>query len=157
MTGAFQAIVWAGAACAILDGVAASVQSGLMGIKPLRLWQGVASGLLGERAFRHGWVSGSLGLLLHFVIAFSAATVFVELSRQIPFLVRVYWISGPLYGVAVFLVMSLVVVPLSARPRRPASSEAMIVQLVIHVLFVGLPIALATNRFIFLDQYGGRI
>ena len=102
-------------------------------------------------------MSGSLGLLLHFVIAFSAATVFVELSRQIPFLVRVYWISGPLYGVAVFLVMSLVVVPLSARPRRPASSEAMIVQLVIHVLFVGLPIALATNRFIFLDQYGGRI
>jgi hypothetical protein len=29
------------------------------------------------------------------------------------------------------------------------SSEAMIVQLIIHVLFVGLPIALATNRIAF--------
>jgi hypothetical protein len=122
-----------------------------MGIHPLRVWQGVASGLLGERAFRHGWVSGSLGLLLHFIIAFSAAIVFVGLCRQIPFVARAYWISGPVYGVAVFLVMNLVVVPLSARPKRPVPSQAMIVQLIIHVLFVGLPIALATNRIAFLD------
>jgi hypothetical protein len=149
MSGAFQAILWAGSSCAILDGVAACVQFELLGIKPLRVWQGVASGLLGERAFRHGWVSGSLGLLLHFVIALTAATVFVELCRQIPFFARAYWISGPLYGVAIFLVMNLVVVPLSARPKRPVPSQAMIVQLIIHVFFVGLPIALATNRIAF--------
>ena len=149
MTGALQAILWAGSACAILDGVAASVQCGLLGIKPLRVWQGVASGLLGERAFRHGWVSGSLGLLLHFVIALTAATVFVELCRQIPSFAQAYWISGPLYGVGVFLVMNLIVVPLSARPKRPVPSQAMIAQLIIHVFFVGLPIALATNRIAF--------
>jgi hypothetical protein len=149
MTGALQAILWAGLACAILDGVATSVQFGLIGTKPLRVWQGVASGLLGKRAFRHGWVSGSFGLLLHFAIAFTAATVFVEMWQQIPFFARAYWISGRVYGVAVFLVMNLVVVPFSARPKRPVSSEAMIVQLIIHVLFVGLPIALATNRIAF--------
>jgi hypothetical protein len=150
MSGALQAILWAGSACAILDGVAASVQCGLLGIKPLRVWQGVASGLLGERAFRHGWVSGSLGLLLHFVIAFTAATVFVELCRQLPSFARAYLISGPVYGVAVFLVMNLIVVPFSARPKRPvSSSQAMIAQLIIHVFFVGLPIALATNKIAF--------
>jgi hypothetical protein len=147
MTAAFQAILWAGSACAILDGLAASIQFGLIGIKPIRVWQGVASGLLGERAFRAGWLSGSMGLLLHVVIAFTAAAVFVEASRQIPFLARDYWISGPLYGVAVFLVMNLIVVPFSARPKRPTSSQAVLVQLIIHILFVGLPIALATNRF----------
>jgi hypothetical protein len=151
MTGALQAIAWGGAACAILDGVAATVQFTLIGISPLRIWQGVASGLLGERAFRQGWVSGGLGLLLHFVIAFVAATVFVEVCLLVPFFARVYWIAGPLYGVAVFLVMNLVVVPLSARPKRPASSRAIAVQVIIHILFVGFPIALATNRFAFLS------
>jgi hypothetical protein len=149
MAGALRAIVWGGAACAVLDGLAACVQFGLKRIKPLHVWQGVASGLLGERAFREGWVSGGFGLLLHSLIAFSVATVFVEASLQFPFLVRVYWISGPLYGVIVFLVMNLAVVPLSLRPQRPASSQVIFLQLIIHVLFVGLPIAMAANRFSF--------
>jgi hypothetical protein len=149
MVGALKAIVWGGAACAVLDGIAASVQFGLKGIKPLQVWQGVASGLLGERVFREGWVGGGFGLLLHFVIAFSAATMFVETCLQLPLLARRYWISGPLYGVIVFLVMNLAVVPLSRRPRRPASSQVIFVQLIIHVLFVGLPIAMAANRFNF--------
>jgi len=77
MVEALRAIVWGGASCAVLDGLAASVQFGLKGIKPLHVWQGVASGLLGERAFREGWLSGGIGLLLHFAIAFSVAAVFV--------------------------------------------------------------------------------
>jgi hypothetical protein len=149
MPGTLQAIVWAGSACAILDGFGATIQLGLMGIKPVRVWQGVASGLLGERAFQEGWLSGSLGLLLHFVIAFTAATVFVAASGRIPFLAQDYWISGPLYGVAVFLVMNLIVVPLSARPKRQVSSQAVVVQFIIHIFFVGLPIALAVNRICF--------
>jgi hypothetical protein len=147
MTGGLRAIVWGGAACGILDAIAASVQFALKGIKPIQVWQGVASGLLGERAFRNGWGSGVIGLFLHFTIAFSAATVFVEASHPLPFLARAYWISGPTYGVLVFLVMNLIVVPLSARPKRPASSEVIIIQLIIHILFVGMPIAMAANRF----------
>lgn len=149
MAGALRAIVWGGVACALLDGLAVSVQFGLKGIKPLHVWQGVASGLLGERAFRKGWVGGGFGLLLHFVIAFSAATVFVEACLQLPFLARAYWISGPLYGVIVFLLMNVVVVPLSARPKRPASPQVIFVQLIMHILSVGLPIAMAANRFSF--------
>jgi hypothetical protein len=149
MTGALKAIVWGGAACAVLDGLAARVQFGLKGIKPLHVWQGVASGLLGERAFREGWMSGGFGRLLHFVIVLSVATVFVAASTQFPFLARAYWISGPLYGVIVFLVMNLAVAPLSARPKRQASSQLIFVQLIIHVFFVGLPMAIAANRFNF--------
>jgi hypothetical protein len=147
MTGGLQAIVWGGAACGILDAIAACAQFGLKGIKPIQVWQGVASGLLGERAFRSGWASGALGLFLHFAIAFSAAAVFLAASHPLPFLARAYWISGPVYGVLVFLVMNLMVVPLSARPKKPASSQVILIQLIIHILFVGMPIALAANRF----------
>jgi hypothetical protein len=147
MTGALQAIVGGGVACAILDGLATSLQFGLKGIRPLRVWQGVASGLLGEPAFREGWVSGGFGVLLHSVIAFTVAAVFIEASGWVPVLARAYWVSGPVYGLLVFLVMNLVVVPLSARPKRPRSRPDMILQVLIHALFVGLPIAMAANRF----------
>jgi hypothetical protein len=148
MTEPLKAIVWGGAACGILDGVAASVQFALRGIKPLRVWQGVASGLMGERAVGRGWLSAGLGLILHFLIAAIVTTVFVGACPHFPALQQFYWISGPLYGVIVFLVMNLIVVPLSARPKRPAPAMVVAVQIVIHMLFVGLPIALAANRFL---------
>jgi hypothetical protein len=44
-------------------------------------------------------------------------------------------------------VMNRVVVPLSARPKRPASRGDMLVQVIIHAFFVGLPVALAANQF----------
>ncbi len=149
MMGAQMAIMWGGMACGILDGAAASAQFVLKGIAPVRVWQGVASGLLGARAFERGWLSGALGLILHFAISFIVAAVFVEACRQMPFLAETFWISGPLYGVIVFLVMNLLVVPLSARPKRPASLQIIAVQVVIHMVFVGLPIAIAAKRFLF--------
>ena len=148
MAGALWAILWGGAACAVLDGLAASVQFGLKKIKPLHVWQGVASGLMGERAFGMGWLSGGFGLILHFLIAAIVTAIFVGVSPEVPALQKFYWISGPLYGVIVFLVMNLIVVPLSARPKRPAPLMVIAVQIVIHMFFVGLPIAMAANRFL---------
>jgi hypothetical protein len=148
MTELLKAIVYGGAACGILDGVAASVQFALRGIEPHRVWQGVASGLMGDRAFGMGWFSGALGLVLHFLIAMIVTTVFVGACPQFPALQQFYWISGPLYGVIVFLVMNLIVVPLSARPKKPAPVVVVAVQIVIHLFFVGLPIATAANRFL---------
>jgi hypothetical protein len=148
MTQLLKAIMWGGGACGILDGFAASVQFALKGIGLLRVWQGVASGLIGERAFGMGWRSGGFGLILHFLIAAIITTVFVGVSPEVPALQKFYWISGPLYGVIVFLVMNLIVVPLSARPKRPAPLIVIAVQIVIHMFFVGLPIAMAANRFL---------
>jgi len=148
MTELLKAIMWGGTACGILDGVAASVQFALRGIKPLRVWQGVASGLMGDRAFELGWWSGGLGLILHFLIAAIVTTAFVGACAHFPALQQFFWISGPIYGVIVFLVMNLIVVPLSARPERPAPVMVVAVQIVIHMFFVGLPIAMSSNRFL---------
>jgi hypothetical protein len=148
MTALLKAIVYGAAACGILDGAAANGQFALRGIEPLRVWQGVASGLMGERAFGLGWFGGAFGLVLHFLIALIVTTVFVGACQQFPALQQFYWISGPLYGVIVFLVMNLIVVPLSARPKRPAPVLVLAVQILIHMFFVGLPIAMAANRFL---------
>lgn len=103
------------------------------------------------RAMHGGWPAALLGLGLHFLIAFTAATVYYFASRKLQTLRRRPIVSGLLYGIAVFFFMNMVVVPLSAIHRNPTallkfdivSANAVLALM----LFIGLPIALATNRY----------
>jgi len=144
---AVLAVLWAGLACGVLDITAAVVVYGYLGLKSMRLLQGIASGLLGPKAFDGGLATAFLGLLCHFVIAFGAAIVFFVASRAIPFLIQNAVISGALYGVAVYFFMNRVVVPLSAAAKRPFSMRMMIIGVIIHIFCVGLPISLSVRRF----------
>ena len=141
------AILWGGLLCGVLDITAALVVYGYMGAKPLRLLQGIAAGLLGPLTYGGGIATALLGLLCHFVIAFSAAAVFVAASRVAPFLVRQAVLSGVLCGIAVYFFMNRVVVPLSAAAKFPFSFKMMVIGVVIHIFCVGLPIALTARRF----------
>jgi hypothetical protein len=141
------AILWGGLACGVLDITAALLVYGSFGLKPLRLLQGIAGGLLGPRTYSGGIATALLGLLCHFVIAFSAAAVYVAASRVAPFLVRHALVLGALYGVAVYFFLNRVVVPLSAAAKFQFSFKMMIIGVVIHIFCVGLPIALAARRF----------
>jgi hypothetical protein len=147
MTNMLMAILLGGASCSILDGAASSAVFSLKGVQPTQLWQGVASGLLGPESFRRGNASVALGLLFHCFIAFTAATVFTVASHYFPFLAIRYLISGAAFGVVVFLVMNVIVIPLSAMAKRPVTMQAVITQLIIHVAFVGLPISIAASRY----------
>ena len=120
---------------------------GYFGANPVPLLQGIASGLLGPKAFQGGLATALLGLLCHFVIAFGAATVYFAASRAIPFLIQNAVISGALYGVAVYFFMNRIVVPVSAAANRPFSMKLTIVGVVIHIFCVGLPISLSVRRF----------
>ena len=141
------AVLWAGFACGVMDITAALVVYGYFGLKPMRLLQGIASGLLGPRAFESGLATALLGLLCHFVIAFGAATVYFVASRTFRFLTEQAVVSGALYGVAVYFFMNRIVLPLSAAAKRPFSLKLMIVGVVIHIFCVGLPISLSVRRF----------
>jgi hypothetical protein len=144
---AMLAILWAGFACGVLDITAAFVVYGFFGAKPVPLLQGIASGLLGPKAFQGGLATALLGLLCHFVIAFGAATVYFVASRAMGILVEYTVVFGALYGVAVYFFMNRIVLPLSAAAKRPFSLKLMIVGGVIHIFCVGLPISLSVRRF----------
>ena len=140
-------ILLGGISCAILDGAASTIQFALRGVNPSRVWQGVASGLLGSDSFRHVTRSAVLGLLCHFLIAMVAAIVFSLVIRYLPSLVRHPLLSGALYGVIVFLFMNLVIIPLSAMPKISFTLSGVMTQVLIHIFCVGLPISLAASRF----------
>jgi len=144
---AMLAVLWAGFACGVLDITAAFVVYGFFGAKPVPLLQGIASGLLGPKAFDGGLATALLGLLCHFVIAFGAATVYFLASRALRALVDQAVVFGALYGVAVYFFMNRIVLPLSAVAKRPFSMKFMIIGVVIHIFCVGLPISLSVRRF----------
>ncbi len=140
-------LLWAGLACGILDITAALIVYGFFGLKPIRLLQGIASGLLGPQAFEGGLATALLGLLCHFLIAFTAAAVYFAASRVVHFLIQHSIVSGVLYGVAVYFFMNRIVLPLSAASKRPFSIRMMVVGILIHMFCVGLPISLTVRRF----------
>ena len=148
MTDVARAIVCGGSVCGVLDAVAAMTAFRLQGVPVMRVWQAVASGLMGESAFRHGAKSATLGLLLHFFIAFAAAGAFCLAALQAVVLLRYPLIFGVLYGIVVFLVMSLVVRPLSRQPKRPVTRTGVLIQVIIHMVIVGPSISLSAAHFL---------
>jgi hypothetical protein len=142
-----RTILYAGLLAGVLDITAAFIVYGLRGASPVRILQSIASGLLGAAAFQGGAGTAALGALLHFFIALGAAAVYYAASRKLRILIERPVLSGLLYGVAVYVFMNQVVLPLSAVAKRPFVLGMAAVMVVIHMLCVGLPIALVIRRF----------
>ena len=141
-------IVLGGLTVGVLDCIAAMVNAyARSGVTPDRVWQYVASSVVGQESFNGGAATIALGLLFHFCVAFGVATGFYILARLVPAIIRYPFIVGPLYGVAVYFIMSYGVVPLTLVKQGAFTWYGLVSGLVIHMLFVGLPPALITKRF----------
>ena len=108
----------------------------------------IAAGLLGRQAFQGGAGTYILGVLLHFFIAFSAASIYYAFSLRLRFMKEHPLVCGLFFGGAVEEVMSLIVLPLSAlRARGPYELHDLILGLAVHMVVIGLPIAYSVRRF----------
>jgi uncharacterized membrane protein YagU involved in acid resistance len=127
-----------------LDIVFATILTLLYRREPAAMLRTVASGPF-PAATDMGTSGAILGLIVHFTLMAIMATVFVLAARRLPALIErpIQW--GILYGLAAFVVMNLVVVPLRFGnwPPKPMSIAT---QLFAHIVPVGIPIALITAR-----------
>lgn len=140
--GALPAILIGGLVAGGLDTIAAYVTLNAG-------WpRAVAGGLLGMGAFKGGAGVYALGLFLEFLIATGAAAVYYAFSRKLEFLKPHFFICGLFFGIAVYLVMNLIVLPLSAlHVHGPIPRLDMIQGLLVHMFAIGLPIAYSVRRF----------
>ena len=140
-----------GLACLIagtLDLSDALIFYGLRGVPPTRILQGIASGILGRASFTQGTHSAFLGLLLHYFIATTVATIYFIASRRLP-LSRHPLLWGGLYGITVYVVMNYVVIPLSKIGPRPTPPLVPLINGVAALVFcIGIPVALIARRYI---------
>ena len=116
------------------------------GTSALRVFQSVASGLLGPAAFQGEWRTALLGVTLHTTIAFTWTVLFLVALVRSPRLR--HWVStrrgavtvGLIYGALVWLVMDWLVLPLSRARPTPPTALWFWLQLLTHPFLVGLPI-----------------
>jgi hypothetical protein len=86
------------------------------------LLQSVASGLLGDAAFKGGVAAVALGLVLHFGIALGRAALFAVVARYLwPLTAWGVTVVGLGYGAVVWLLMNFVVVAFSRTEGVPVS------------------------------------
>ena len=116
------------------------------GARAVRILQGIASGVLGPTAYDGGAATAALGLGLHYLIALIWTVVFLLAARRFKALTRYPVLVGLSYGVVVWAVMNLIVVPLSNARRAPFDPAQAAIAALILMLCIGLPIAVIVAR-----------
>lgn len=113
------------------------------GVAPERIFQSVASGLLGKAAFTGGASAAVLGLAAHFGIMAVMVACYVLAGLRLPILTRHAVVMGLAYGAATYAVMNFLVLPLSqASHGGPFVLSTFVNNLGAHLFMVGVPIAL---------------
>ena len=140
------AVLIGGSIAGALDIAFAISFAAYSGVAPLRLLQTVASGLLGMEAFSGGVPVAVLGLALHFGMSFLWAGLFLVLASLVPSHVHYPVASGIAFGIAVFLAMRLLVLPLSAFPYPVTFAACHDAGSLVSCLLFGVPIAWAARR-----------
>jgi uncharacterized membrane protein YagU involved in acid resistance len=145
---AFPGILWIALIAGTLDISENLVFNFFRNITPYMIFQYIASGLIGMKAFDAGMASVVLGVIIHYSIAFTWTAIYYAASRKIPLLLRRPVFCGLLYGVLVYIVMTFIVLPLT---RVPHSTKAITlparINAIAALLFcIGLTISLLVRR-----------
>jgi hypothetical protein len=135
----------------VVDGLWAIVLTLVYQRSVARLFQGIAATLFGERMLDGGASAVAIGVVMHFGVAFAWSAVFLLLVTRSSWLRAVLDSSfgvlkvAAVYGPMIWIVMSVVVIPLLV--RRPVTiSGRWWIQLIGHIVFVGIPIVWSIGR-----------
>lgn len=143
-----KTIFLAGFLVATLDIMSAFVDYYInTGKPPAGVLKFIASGILGRPAFSGGGGTILLGLLFHYIIAFSFTILFFELHSRIRAMRKNWIVTGIIYGIAIWMVMNLIVIPLSNTPHLPFKTARMIKANLILIFMIGLPLSYISYKY----------
>ncbi|MFC0184144.1 hypothetical protein SAMN04515674_102317 [Pseudarcicella hirudinis] len=114
---------------------------------PGKILQFIASAVLGADLFSGGFGTIILGLLLHFIIAFIWTLLFFMIYPRIKILFKGPWTAGITYGIFIWLVMNLLILPLSRAPEIPFNIGKAAIAMGILIALVGIPISLIAYKY----------
>ncbi|MDN3673061.1 DUF1440 domain-containing protein [Flavobacterium branchiarum] len=113
----------------------------------VKILQSIASGIFKKDAYSGDPKMAVFGLVIHFIIATIFALFYFAIYPYLPSLKNKTIISGCIYGILVWIVMNLIVLPI-VFPILPAKhlDFPLLLSIVIHVFCVGIPIAIITKK-----------
>ncbi|MGN6820734.1 MAG: hypothetical protein ACTHJR_18920 [Sphingomonas sp.] len=128
-----------------LDILSACVYTLIAGHRPLMMLKGLASAIAGKHAVTgSGWFA-LLGLGLHFAIMAVMAAFFILIANRMPVLKTRWLVAGIAYGIGLWAVMNLIVLPLRFG-WHPFTALGLAEQFFSHIVLVGIPIAWFARR-----------
>jgi hypothetical protein len=111
------------------------------------IFRSIASGLFGKAAFGRASAMIYYGLFLHYFIAFTWTIIFFLFYNRLIGIVKFKVILVFLTGLIIWIVMNLVVLPLSRIPAQQFHTLNVIEDMAALIIAYGLPITLIANKF----------
>ncbi|MTH15964.1 DUF1440 domain-containing protein [Flavobacterium sp. LC2016-01] len=144
------AIFIAGLIAGTLDVVAAiTIYAGILNkTTGIKILQSIASGIFKKEAYSGGAQMALYGLLLHYFIAFTFAWFYFTVFPYFSFLKKNTLLSGIVYGVFVWIIMNLVVLPV-VFPVLPEKhlDFPLFLSIIILICCIGIPIAFIHKKY----------
>lgn len=144
---AVKTLLWSGLIAGVLDSMAGVIVYYIyFNLNPLQVLQFIASGIYGPEAINSGPGMVIIGLLIHFLIAYVCAVIYFLAYPKIRLLGRYVHSSGLAFGLGIWLVMNLLVLPYSNIPKSEFDAGLVIIGIIWHMMLVGWPIAVITKN-----------
>lgn len=142
----FNTILFATLVAGTLDILSAFLFAGMGGVTPGQVLRYVASGPFGDSLRSGGLGAAIAGLLVHYSLMLVMVMVFAKTVERVQLIRNPWYVWGAAYGIAIYLVMYWVVVPLrfGAAPKTDLWSVGN--ALFSHIVCVGLPMAIILTR-----------
>jgi hypothetical protein len=116
------------------------------GKNPLIVLSFIASALFGKEAYSGGALMQLIGLVCHYFIALSFTVFFFLIYPRVKALQYNAILTSIVYGLFVWSVMNLVVVPSSQIPDRPFDVAGAMINMAILIVCIGLPLSLMARK-----------
>lgn len=144
----FRLIFVAALISGTLDGSAAILNTYLkFGRGPVAVFKFIASGVLGSSAFSGGAIVVFAGIIFHYFIALIWTLLFFFIYPKLKISAAHKIISGLIYGVLIWLVMNLIVLPLSNTPPIKFQIWDTVLGISFIMFLVGLPISIIYHKY----------
>jgi hypothetical protein len=133
-----------------LDMTAACINAYIsFGLSPGRVFKYIATGILGKSAFAGDALVDLLGILMHYFVAYSWTAFFFFIYPRTNLVNQNKYITGTFYGVLIWMVMNLVVVPLSNVPKSKNGFNVnqAYINAGILIVVIGVPLSLIAYRY----------
>jgi hypothetical protein len=145
----FKTILTTGLTVGAVDGLAAVLLTLYYGRPPLAVFKYIASGLLGPPAFSGSSLTIALGVFCHFFIALVWTFILFFLHPKLSTVLRSKILKSIFYGSLIWIVMNLLVLPLSRVPGGPIAINQAMIGVSILIVAAGIPLTVSFDRYFF--------
>jgi uncharacterized membrane protein YagU involved in acid resistance len=148
---ALKTILFIGLVAGTFDILAAFISTyASKNVPPIIVLQYIASGWFGkEAAFSGGAAMAMYGLLFHYLIAITWTLIFFLVYPYVTVLAKHKIIAGLCYGIVVWIMMNVVIIPLTNVPNANGGIKFpdAFIGMGILMIAIGLPISILVHRY----------